>query len=83
MRISAFLGMSELDFVQEHTRVSRRRSSLSLLERENGECVWLDGRDCQLQPVKPEQCRKFPNEWNFPGWREMCESIEVPAPPSG
>jgi hypothetical protein len=35
--------------------------------------------ECRIQPVKPVQCRGFPNEWRFPGWREMCEAIEVPA----
>jgi hypothetical protein len=29
--------------------------------------------------VKPQQCKDFPNGWNFPGWREVCEAIEVPA----
>ena len=31
------------------------------------------------EPVKPLQCGGFPNEWNFPGWREVCEAIEIPA----
>ena len=36
----------------------------------------------RLQPVKPLQCRGFPNTWNFPGWRKVCEAVEGP-PPEG
>ncbi len=75
--IATFLGLSEYDFVQQHTRVSGRRSDLSLLEHPDGRCVWLEGIDCRLQRVKPAQCRGFPNTWNFPGWRDVCEAIEV------
>ena len=70
-------------FVQVHTRLTANRSGLSLLEHADGRCVWLDGIDCRLQPVKPVQCRGFPNEWNFPGWRDVCEAIEVPGPVTG
>jgi hypothetical protein len=31
--------------------------------------------------VKPEQCSGFPNKWNFPGWRQVCEAIPVPIKP--
>ncbi len=27
--------------------------------------------------VKPQQCRDFPNGWNFPGWRNVCEALEI------
>ena len=38
----------------------------------------LDGNRCTIQAVKPIQCRGFPNQWNFPGWRKVCEAIPVP-----
>jgi hypothetical protein len=28
-----------------------------------------------VQPAKPVQCAGFPNTWNFPGWREVCEAV--------
>lgn len=77
--IARHVGLTEEEFVQRHTRLSRRRTGLSLLEHENGTCVWLKGIDCLLQDVKPGQCRGFPNTWNFPGWRDLCKAIEVPA----
>ena len=30
-----------------------------------------------INEVKPQQCRDFPNKWNFPGWRQVCEAIPV------
>lgn len=77
--IAAYLGLEVDVFVQKHTRLTHSRTGLSLLEEEDGKCVWLDGIDCRLQAVKPEQCRGFPNTWNFPGWRDVCRAIEVPA----
>jgi hypothetical protein len=28
-----------------------------------------------VQEAKPIQCKGFPNTWNFPGWRAVCEAI--------
>lgn len=77
--ISHFLEMSEVDFIQKYTRLRPRRDGLALIDQPDGACIFLEGRDCRIQSVKPLQCRGFPNEWNFPGWREVCEAIEVPA----
>ena len=73
--LAQFLGVSEFDFVQRYTRLRPQRDGLSLIEKENGECIFLEGRDCAVQPVKPVQCAGFPNTWNFPGWRETCEAV--------
>ena len=77
-KIAAFLGLSEWEFVQRYTTLQASRRGLTLTEQEDGACVFLKGRDCAIQPVKPEQCRGFPNKWNFPGWRAVCEAVEVP-----
>ena len=67
--------MSEFDFIQEFTRLAQDRRGLALREKPNGECVFLDGNDCSVQPVKPQQCRDFPNLWNFPGFEKICRAI--------
>ncbi len=72
--MAAYLGMTEWEFVQEFTQVRPQRDGLSLINRENGECIFLEGRDCRVQAAKPVQCQGFPNTWNFPGWREVCEA---------
>lgn len=77
--IAAFLGMAEDDFITTYTRLRTNRQGLSLVEKDNHECVMLENGGCRIHPVKPSQCAGFPNRWNFPGWREICEAIPVPA----
>jgi len=74
-RIATHLGLSETAFIQQHTRLRADRQGLSLLEKPNGECEFLVGNDCAIQPVKPQQCRDFPNLWNFPGFEKSCHAI--------
>lgn len=76
--IARFLGLDDMEFIQTYCRLNSNRTGLSLIEKPAGECVFLEGvNTCVIQPVKPEQCRDFPNRWNFPGWREQCEAVEV------
>lgn len=75
--IARFLGMDEEQFIQSYTRLRADRRGLSLREKENHECILLEGSDCRIQPVKPVQCRGFPNTWNFPGWEKICHAIPV------
>ncbi|NJK92175.1 MAG: YkgJ family cysteine cluster protein [Blastochloris sp.] len=78
LRLSSHLALSEEAFVQNHTHLNPDRSGLVLNTKENGECCFLEGvNHCQVQAVKPFQCGGFPNTWNFPGWREVCEAVEV------
>ncbi|HLB33859.1 MAG: hypothetical protein A3F67_11265 [Verrucomicrobia bacterium RIFCSPHIGHO2_12_FULL_41_10] len=78
--IAAFLECSEHDFIQEYTRLRPNRDGLALIDQPDGACIFLKGNDCSIQEVKPQQCRDFPNGWNFPGWRNVCEAIEIPVP---
>ncbi|HXG46377.1 MAG TPA: YkgJ family cysteine cluster protein [Methylomirabilota bacterium] len=74
-RLAVFLGLTEYDFIQRFTRLSANRQQLALQDKPNGECVFLDGIDCRVQPVKPQQCRDFPNLWNFPGFEKVCRAV--------
>jgi len=81
--ISAFLGLEESDFISSHTRLRENRQGLSLVEKDNHECIMLEGKACRIHEVKPSQCAGFPNRWNFPGWRSVCEAVAEPAEPEG
>ena len=81
-RIARFLGVTEHDFIQRYTRLRPQRDGLALVDKGpaadgtyDHACVFLEGRDCRVQPVKPRQCAGFPNTWSFPGWREVCEAV--------
>ena len=74
-RIATFKQMSEFDFIQGYTRLTQDRLGLALKDKPNGECIFLEGEACAIQPVKPQQCRDFPNLWNFPGFEKVCHAI--------
>ncbi len=74
-RLAAFKGLSEVPFIQEFTRLTQDRRGLALTEKSDGSCVFLEGNECAVQSVKPQQCRDFPNLWNFPGFEETCRAI--------
>lgn len=76
-RIAEFVGLGRDEFIDRYTRLRANRTGLSLIEKENGECIFLEGINCKINAVKPEQCKDFPNKWNFPGWRDRCEAIPV------
>jgi len=73
-QLAEFKGLSEHDFIQRFTRLRHDRCGLALMEKPNGECVFLEGGNCAVQPVKPQQCRDFPNLWNFPGYEKICHA---------
>jgi uncharacterized protein len=83
LAIADFLGMSEGDFISQFTRLRTNRTGLSLVEKVNHECIMLQDGGCRIHPVKPTQCAGFPNTWNFPGWRDICEAIPVPSQLTG
>ncbi|MEP4078789.1 YkgJ family cysteine cluster protein [Haloferula sp.] len=77
-RIAEFLGMKMDDFLERYTRLRTNRQGLSLIEKENHECIMLKKGGCRIHEVKPEQCAGFPNKWNFPGWQKECEAAPMP-----
>jgi len=74
-KLAAFKNLSEFDFIQQFTRLTENRRGLALKDKPNGECIFLEGNDCAVQSVKPQQCRDFPNLWNFPGFEKVCKAL--------
>ncbi len=83
-RIAAFLGIPPRVFADRYTRIAHDRQRLELEEKVNGECVFLEGAECLVHTVKPEQCRTFPDGWRYPGVEEICPAYrqEIPNPKS-
>jgi uncharacterized protein len=75
--MAAFLSLTEGEFIQRYTRLHTSRTALALEDKPGGECIFLDGHDCRVNPVKPQQCRGFPNLWNFPGFQQVCRAQPV------
>lgn len=82
--VAGFLHIPLDEFLADHTCLTPDRKHLSLCEKPNGECAYLTIDDngfpaCAIEPVKPRQCRNFPEKWNFPNWQSQCsgEFVEV------
>jgi hypothetical protein len=80
--IAAFVGMPEFEFIQAYTHLTPDRQWLSLSEKPNGHCIFFDEESpgCRINPVKPRQCRDFPERWSFPGWEKECSGAWCSAP---
>jgi Fe-S-cluster containining protein len=72
-RLPKWLAIPELEFIQRFTRLKPDRRGLALQEKPNGECVFLGGMNCAVQPVKPQQCDDFPNL--CPGFKQVCRAV--------
>ncbi|MDD5728047.1 MAG: YkgJ family cysteine cluster protein [Victivallales bacterium] len=72
--IATFLGMEAQHFTAGYTRLTADRRNLSLTEKADGSCIFYTAEPpgCAINPVKPRQCRDFPEYWNFPGWEHEC-----------
>ena len=83
-KIAGFLQIPIRDFIRDYTKLTPDRHSLSLLENPDGSCRYYDRKTglCQIQTVKPAQCRDFPYRWNFPGWEKLCAGAQVEKPGS-
>lgn len=76
VRIAAFLGMSEADFVARETELAPDRRSLMLRSRPDGACAYLaDDNRCRIHVVKPDKCRTFPFAWTNPDSDQVCPAL--------
>ena len=52
----------------------------SLIERENGDCVFFENNRCNIHAIKPRQCRTFPfwlsNVRSEQAWQKTAEECE-------
>ena len=78
-KIAAFLEVPVAKFVDEYCRPTTTRRSLSLIEKEDGSCIFLrdDTNECVINPVKPRQCMGFPGNWSFSGYEKYCRGRMV------
>jgi hypothetical protein len=70
-QLAAFKGLSEPDFIEQFTRLRPDRRGLALLEQPDGACIFLEGQNCAVQAVKPQQCRDFPGGWMNSLWGKI------------
>jgi Fe-S-cluster containining protein len=67
--IARILGLSTSEFMRRYAR--KVWNDYSLVERENGDCVFWSPEGCEVYEVRPTQCR------TFPFWHEYVRSPEA------
>lgn len=85
--IADYLNCSVDDFARSYLR--EINGSFALKEDfKNYDCVFLDGKQCRIYPVRPKQCKTFPwwvqnletkEDWEMAARR--CEGINLPGAP--
>ncbi len=65
---AAALEMAPGEFIDKHADLARNRAQLTLKEKPDGACEFLDadGR-CRIYAARPKQCRDFPHGWQVDG----------------
>ena len=71
--IAAFLGIEETKFANDFANLSPDRGALILKEKPDDACIFLSEENtCEINPVKPAQCRNFPNTWRNEDSEKIC-----------
>ncbi len=72
--IASELGLAMPTFTEQFTLLRDDRRGLSLKERADGSCIFLEGDPpaCQIQTAKPRQCREFPMKWKYRNLKAIC-----------
>jgi len=77
-RIAEYLQLTPEAFLSEYTRLTRDRRGLSLIDGEDGNCIFYQrGNGCLINDVKPHQCIGFPHTWRNTGWEKSCAGARV------
>ncbi len=83
-RIAEFLCLSGDEFRERYT-ICEEGFTRYLVDGSGDEapCVFLeydkDGlASCQIEPVKPDQCRAFPYKWRRPDMIRWCRALQDP-----
>ena len=73
-RITEFLNMDVGEFIENYTVMTADRRNLTLVEKEDGSCVFYSDAppQCRIYGARPQQCSRFPANWDFPDWKDFC-----------
>ncbi|MCP3943109.1 MAG: YkgJ family cysteine cluster protein [Desulfobacteraceae bacterium] len=70
--IASFLKIDIHKFIADYTILTKDRTGLSLIEKEDKSCIFLTDIGCKINSIKPFQCREFPLGWKFSDFETIC-----------
>lgn len=59
-RLARAFRISPKQFVEQYTTMSAQEDE-TILRRNDGGCIFLDGNDCSVYESRPDTCRNFPH----------------------
>lgn len=84
-KIADHLSLSVDAFSQKYIRKIYKR--FSLIEKQNFDCIFLEGKRCSIYEVRPNQCRNYPfwdtilvSKEKWEEEKKYCEGISEQAP---
>ena len=72
-RLANYLKISETIFIEKYTTLAPNRNQLTLIDHEDGSCIFLQEDRCKVYQARPEQCRNFPFTWQIEG----CPALDL------
>ena len=73
--IADFLGLTPEAFADAYAELTPDRRCLTLVDGPEGYCIMLTQEGlCRIHPVKPAQCRDFPNAWRIADLEKHCKA---------
>ncbi len=83
--LAKLLNISSEMFKRRYVRI--RSNRMCLVEKKNNDCIFLEGKRCQVYQARPKQCRTFPwweeNLASEESWKSAakdCEGINESSP---
>jgi len=84
-RASLFLNIAEEEFLKKYTRLVKGR--VSLIEKQNYDCVFLKDKRCLIYAERPVQCKTFPfwpsnmhSEKEWKDYQKSCPGMQENIP---
>ncbi len=75
-QVADSFGMTPDAFINAYMDITPDRHSLTLISKGNDDCIFFDAPNCcHIYPLRPTQCRSFPNKWDVPDLESRCSSI--------
>lgn len=60
-RLARAFAIKPRQFVEQYTTMSAQEEGETILRRNAGGCIFLDGNDCTVYESRPDTCRNFPH----------------------
>jgi len=70
--ISLFLKIEQSDFLHQYTLKHDSWVYLRAKENKDKDCILLEKQGCSVYPVRPKQCKDFPEKWKYEDMGNYC-----------